>query len=153
MVTTGLDPAGWAPKPVRVAYALTLARTAVELVGWVLGSFVITPTRGAELREELGPSEALLQLGASGGVLVALSGLWLLGAYRMRAGRPWARIVLALAGALCALWLLNNTTMSGFDVSLAAERSHEVLAIAAAALLCLPAANAHFTSHRAQPTC
>lgn len=86
-------------------------------------------------------------------MLVALNALWLLCAYKMRAGHRWARVVLTAAGALCALWLVNNLTMSGYDVSLAAERTHEVLAIAAAALLYLPAANAHFTSHRAQPSC
>ncbi|MFD3436558.1 hypothetical protein ACFWU3_03530 [Streptomyces sp. NPDC058685] len=153
MVTTGLDRAGAAPKPVRLAYALSLAGTAVELVGWVLGSFVIAPTGWEDLRADRGPSEALVQLAASGGVLIALSAVWLLCAYKMRAGRPWARVVLAVAGALCALWLVNNLTMSGFDVSLAAERTHEVLAVATALLLYLPAANAHFTSRRAQPTC
>lgn len=44
MVTTGLDRADGAPKPVRLAFALSMAGTAVELVGWVLGSFVIAPT-------------------------------------------------------------------------------------------------------------
>ena len=153
MVTTGLDRADEAPKPVRLAYALSMAGIAVELVGWVLGSFVIAPTGWGDLRADRGPSEALGQLAVSGGVLVALNALWLLCAYKMRAGRRWARVVLAAAGALCALWLVNNMTMSGFDVSLAGERTHEVLAIAAAVLLYLPAANAHFTSHRAQPSC
>ncbi len=149
MVTTGpaLDEA---PTQVRWAYALSVAGIAAEVVGWALGAFVITPTSWGELRAEMGKSEALVHLAASAGVLLALHALWLFCAYKMRAGRPWARIVLTTAGALCALWLVNNLTLSGLDVSLVAERTHEVLAVVAVLLLYLPASNAHFTARRAQ---
>ena len=149
MVTTGpaLDEA---PTQVRWAYALSVAGIAAEVVGWALGAFVITPTSWGELRAEMGKSEALVHLAASAGVLLALAcplavlrvqdaSRAPMGPHRShnrrRSLRPLAR---------------DNLTLSGLDVSLVAERTHEVLAVVAVLLLYLPASNAHFTARRAQ---
>lgn len=73
---------------------------------------------------------------------------WLAVAVKMRAGRGWARTVLALAGAASVLFLAADLNMSGAGADAWALLAGvpDVLAATAAISMYLPAARAHFRS-------
>ena len=87
---------------------------------------------------------------------VILLGLYLLFAFKMRAGRNWARIVLTVLSALSILSsargsssvTVNGTTYSS-STSQATGWIGTVLAIVAIVLMFLPASNAYFNASKA----
>ncbi|MCX4825749.1 hypothetical protein OG883_39115 [Streptomyces sp. NBC_01142] len=119
---------------------------AVDVIGWGLWAWVIHPTGFEEMRHEMGLRGAKRQLATSAGALVVVNALWLGFALSMRAGRNWARIVLAVVGALSALWLLNSVSMSGIESSAIPEVIHDLLAICAAVLMFLPTSHSYFST-------
>ncbi|MFF3767562.1 hypothetical protein ACFYYR_26260 [Streptomyces sp. NPDC001922] len=145
------------PREVVGAFRLSLLAIAVNWVVWVLGAFVVRPTGFDEMRQEVGRQDALVQLAVSAGALLVISGVWLFCLLRMRAGRNWARIVLAAIAALSVLFVLNSLSMDGFDRLTGTWLMNDVLLsdlpsgllfAAAAALLFLPSSNAYFAAVR-----
>ncbi|MEU8828081.1 hypothetical protein [Streptomyces sp. NPDC048636] len=139
------------PPHVETAFFLSLAAIALQLVAWVLGSFVIDPTGYEEMRNEVGQPKAIQQLALSGSALGVISVIWLLLARRMREGHNWARMVLAAATALSALFLLNSLSMSGYPRDEMIGAVPDVLAIGAIAPMFLPSSNAYFSARTVHP--
>ncbi|MGE7438252.1 hypothetical protein [Kitasatospora sp. NPDC001175] len=150
MISKDAGRAGWCPREVRTAFRISLAAMAVEAATWLLDVFVIPPTGFDELRSTLGTQGAALQLALSAGFLLLTDALWLFLALRMRQGRNWARIVLAVLGAIGSLSLLADTGMNGFDWSIMRQGVPTALAVGAAVLMFLPACKPHFAPARAE---
>ncbi|MBL1097289.1 hypothetical protein [Streptomyces coffeae] len=142
---------GERPQQVETAYVLSLAAIALQGVSWALDAFVIAPTGLDEMRHHMGQREAVLQLILSGGVVCVIGALWLLLAVKMRAGYNWARIVLAAAGALSALFVLNSLSMSGYPWEEMITIGPDLLGLGAIALIFLPPSNAYFSGRTVSP--
>ncbi|MFG2340776.1 hypothetical protein [Streptomyces yangpuensis] len=146
-MNTGTSSAGpRRPRQIDVAWALTLAAVAAEVLGWVLGVFVVAPTGLDELTEHAGRSGAITQLALSGGVLAVLVAGWLVVAGRMRAGHGWARTVLTVVGAAFLLLRVGDFGMDGVDPMWwgVVNALPDLLAAAAVVPMHLPGARAHF---------
>ncbi|TDU74595.1 hypothetical protein [Streptomyces sp. KS 21] len=137
---------GGRPKEIEAAWALMLVAVAAYLAVWVLGSFVVEPTGLDELTAVSGADGAARQLALSGGALTVALAAWLAVGVKMRAGRGWARTVLAIAGAGSLLFVATDLGMDGLWPGawpvLAAVP--DLLTAAAVVPLYLPAAGAHF---------
>ncbi|MFD5621146.1 hypothetical protein [Streptomyces yangpuensis] len=146
-MNTGTSSAGpRRPRQIDVAWALTLAAVAAEVLVWVLGVFVVAPTGLDELTQHAGRSGAITQLALSGGVLAVLVAGWLAVAARMRAGRGWARAVLTVVGAAFLLFRVGDFGMGGVDPVWwgVVNALPDLLAAAAVVPMYLPEARAHF---------
>ncbi|RAS67305.1 hypothetical protein C8D87_103644 [Lentzea atacamensis] len=143
----GAEPSGTAPREVQLSFWLWIVGAALSVIG-ALFAF----TQRDRLLEEArnrpdagGLSEAeldtLVTIGLVVGVVIALlfAGLYVLFAFKARAGRNWARIVLAVLTALGVLALVIG------GISIAAVLS-TVVAIVAVVLLFLPASNQYFAA-------
>ncbi|MFJ3634103.1 hypothetical protein [Streptomyces sp. NPDC090112] len=106
------------PQGVGTAWVLTCCAVAAHAVVWVLGAFVVAPTGLDELTATSGAGGAARQLALSGGVLAVFLAGWLAVGLRMRAGRGWARHVLAVIGAGSLLFLATDFSMSGGETGL-----------------------------------
>ncbi|MEV6318079.1 hypothetical protein [Streptomyces sp. NPDC051776] len=133
------------PREVETAFWLSVVAMGVQLVMWVLDVFVIAPTGLEQMREADGQRGAVVQVAISGGVTVVATGLWLCVAVMMRAGRNWARILLAVGGALSVFFLMNSLGMSGFAWEELVRVAPDALATAAIVLLFLPPSQAYFS--------
>ncbi len=150
MISTETERAG-CPREVNTAFKLSLAAIAVDVIAWLLGTFVIPSSGLEEMRHEMGGDGALGQLARSAGALVATSALWLLLAFKMRAGRNWARIVLTVSAGVNVFFLLNSASMNGFAWSedgIVYDLLVNIpilLAVGALVFLYRPASNAYFS--------
>ncbi|EWC63438.1 hypothetical protein UO65_1115 [Actinokineospora spheciospongiae] len=115
------------PKPVDTAFTLWIANAALSLI-----AYVVTLTLGGDaLREAArdsarasgggGLSEADIDTAVTAGLVfsgviaVAFFALYLLFAFKMRAGRNWARITLTVLGALGLISGLFSLLGGGLD--------------------------------------
>lgn len=87
-----------------------------------------------------------VNVGLIGGAVFAaiIIGLELLFAFKMRAGRNWARIVLTVLGVLGVLFSLYGFT-TGFSVGTVLNLISIIVVIAAIVFMFKPAASAYFT--------
>ncbi|MGW0087374.1 hypothetical protein [Streptomyces sp. NPDC003393] len=134
---------------------------AVSITVWTLGAFVLSPTGFEEMREEMGEHGARVQMLTSAGFLLVDTVLRVVLAFRMRAGRNWARLVLTALGALGMLLVLTTMGMGGFDGETVTEYidelplSDSVLTLLDACvivLMFLPTANAYFSTRSVRGT-
>ncbi|MCP9212253.1 hypothetical protein [Streptomyces cucumeris] len=132
------------PQQVETAYILSLTAIALQLVSWVMGSFVIEPTGFDEMRQEVGQDQVVQQLALSAVALCVICVLWALLAVKMREGQNWARLVLAAATALSALFLVNSLSMSGYPWDELVGAAPDLVAYGAIAMMFLPSSNAYF---------
>lgn len=96
-----------APPDVQTSFKLWLAAIVAGAASTLLGSLLfedILAISGEELPPELGPEDAQLALAFGAVLLVVFTlgvlALLLLFAFKMRAGRNWARIVLTVVGGV-----------------------------------------------------
>jgi hypothetical protein len=136
-----------APTPVQVSFWLWVATAVLGLVAAVIGftqrDAALNAVRAANVRHL---SDAELETAVTLGLVVAavffvvLAGLYLLFAFKARAGRNWARIVLTVLTVLDVLFLATNFTLvSGLST---------LLAVVAVVLLFLPASNAFYAASK-----
>ncbi|GAA3119543.1 hypothetical protein [Streptomyces goshikiensis] len=138
----GSSTTGARPKEIETAWLLTLAAVVGQAVVWVLGSFVVDPTGLDDMTSVSGAGAAARQLALSGGVLAVVLAV----AVKMRAGRAWARAVLAVAGALCLVAAATDFSMSGTGPAAWPLLAclPDLLTAAAVVPMFLPAARTHF---------
>ncbi|MGW1893355.1 hypothetical protein ACWCP6_24375 [Streptomyces sp. NPDC002004] len=134
------------PREVGTAFALLLGAMTAEAITWVLGALVIPPTGFDDMRSAVGQHDAVVQLCVSAGAVLTITAAGLFVAAKMRAGRNWARVVLAVVSAGSLLMQLNDWSMGGFPWEWEAVLSTVpgLLAVAAAALMYLPESGAYF---------
>ncbi|MER6922861.1 hypothetical protein [Streptomyces spiralis] len=122
---------------------------------WALGAFVVSPTGFEEMRQEMGQHGAVAQMLTSAGFLLVDTALRVVVAFRMRAGRNWARLVLTALGVLGMFLLLATMSMDGLGWETVTESigdlplSDSVLSLLDACvimLMFLPTANAYFST-------
>lgn len=155
------DPAAPArPRDVEVGFRAWLASAAVSLVGQLLG----LPTADEAIRRAraatapgdrpMTPAEmaSAAQVGQVVGVVVMLvvTALVVLIGVKMRAGRNWARLAMAVVTVLDVVFLVLGPRSSG-AAELIAGGVSALLAAGAVALLFRPVAGAYFASGRAVP--
>ncbi|WP_254395302.1 hypothetical protein [Streptomyces sp. AC512_CC834] len=143
------------PREVETAFTLSLVTIAVNVAAWVLGAFVLSPTGFDELRGEMGQRGAVVQILTSAGFLLVVTTLRLVFAFRVRAGRNWARFVVTLIGVLGMFFLLASMSMDGLGWQTVTEDVGDLplfdmflslLDAGVIVLLFLPAANAYFSA-------
>ncbi|MER7896717.1 hypothetical protein ABTX62_11475 [Streptomyces sp. NPDC096046] len=117
-----------------------------EVVTWVLGAFVVSPTGLAELRAERGTGGALAQLSLSAGLLLVVTALWTIGAVKIRAGRRWARAVLLAVGIAGLLFTLSEFSMNGVGWESALGALPLLLTATAVVLAYAPSSRPFFAS-------
>lgn len=142
-----------APIEVRTAFIVCLAVVLVDVVTTMLGIFVGPGSGIEQMRAGMGPHGAAMQAARAIGALIVISALWLLFAFKMRAGRNWARLTLAGLGTLSVCFFLGGTSMDGYDWPSAAELYdllpggiQGLLHIGAIGLMFLPPSNAYFSA-------
>ncbi|MBW4715850.1 hypothetical protein [Saccharothrix obliqua] len=147
---SGGGPALPVPKEVQISFWIWIAGAALS----VLGSLLALTQRDAiaqVLRESpqsrgLSPDEFDAAVTASilFAVVIGLvfAGLYVLFAFKARAGRNWARVVLTVLTALSLLALVTGASVSGLLTSLAS--------VVAVVLLYMPNAKAYFDAHKRQ---
>lgn len=145
------EPAGPAPKEVQVSFWLWIAGAVLSVIGALFGftqrdalleEVRTRPDAGQFSEAQL---DALVTTSLVVGVLIAivLAGLFVLFAFKARAGRNWARIVLAILAVLAVLAL----GVGGFS---AAGVISTIMTVVAAVLLFLPASNRYFAASQAR---
>jgi hypothetical protein len=148
----GAEPRGPAPKEVQLSFWLWIVGAVLSVIG-ALFAFTQRDTLLEEARKRPdtgGFSEAQLDAvvitGLIVGVVIALAfaGLYVLFAFKARAGRNWARIALTVLTALGVLAL----AIGGFSV---AGILSTVVSVVAVVLLFLPASNQHFATRQPRP--
>ncbi|PJE97583.1 hypothetical protein CUT44_10540 [Streptomyces carminius] len=138
------------PREVELAFWLSVAVITAETVLWVLEMFLLAPTGFDSMRQESGHGGAVRQALVSGAFMAALGALWLFLALRMRAGRDWARIVLAVLSVLGGCLILVDMAVDGVGWSAVADDtsglSLRLLGAAVVVLMFLPASRAYFSA-------
>ncbi|MFI6937075.1 hypothetical protein [Streptomyces sp. NPDC050287] len=127
----------------------------VDLVTTVSGTFVGPDSGLEQMRAEVGRHGAAAQAARSIGALIVVNALWLLFAFKMRAGRNWARLTLVGLGTVSVSFFLTGMSMDGYHWPTAADL-HDLLPGATQSLLYtgaigsmfLPASNAYFSGTR-----
>lgn len=160
----GPPPATSAPTPVTAAFFVYLATAALSLITIVLtlnsdiwDQAIAEGTRGADTGN-IDPQQLVsIAKGIVIGVGVVFLAVYLLFAFKMRAGRNWARITLTVFSALGLLSTFNATGSVTVNNRTFTSTSSEVtgwigtlLAIAAIVLMYLPASNAYFRDVKAR---
>jgi hypothetical protein len=149
-----------------MAFNLFIANVVLGVLGVILSFSLVGAIVEAQLaasglsRADLGPQgEAALTSGLIVGVVVSLVilALYLFFIFQMRAGKNWARIVLAVLGAISVVFGLIG--FSGYGVYMQAggigvivvilSILQLILIIAAIVFMFRPDANAYFTAPRA----
>ncbi|MFD5931973.1 hypothetical protein [Streptomyces sp. NPDC060333] len=145
-MTTGTTGSGSGrPSRIEVAWRLTLAAVAAEVLVWFLGAFVAPPTSLDELTEYAGRDTAIVRIAVGAGVLAVLLVAWLVVAGRMRAGRGWARAVLTVVGVGFLMFRVGGLgTVEGPVWWSALNALPDLLAAAAVVPMYLPEARSHF---------
>ncbi|MEV6608000.1 hypothetical protein [Kutzneria sp. NPDC051319] len=137
-----------APQPVQISFWIWVATAALGVIGAVVG-FTQRDAAVAALRGSAsvrGLTEAQIQTAATVGVAVAavfaiiFAGLYVLFAFKARAGRNWARIVLTV---LTVLHVLSLAT--GFSVLAGISA---LAAVVALVLLYLPASSQFYAASK-----
>ncbi|MEU5691475.1 hypothetical protein [Actinosynnema sp. NPDC020468] len=140
-----------APKEVRTSFWLWIVGAAVSVI-----SALLTLTQRDEVEQQLRDTPQGKQLSAdqlaaavNAGLLVAVlvalvfAGLYVLFAFKAKAGRNWARIVLTVLTLLGLLALLRTASVLGVFTNL--------ISVIAIVLLYLPASKAYFDSVKRRP--
>lgn len=136
-----------APTPVQVSFWLWVATAVVGVIGAVVvftrRDAAVDAARAANVQHL---TDAQLQAAVTVGLVVAalfavvFAGLYLLFAFKARAGRNWARITLTVLTVLDVLLLATSfTVLSALST---------LVAVVAAVLLFLPASNQFFTASK-----
>lgn len=136
-----------APTPVQVSFWLWVATAVVSVIGALLGftqrDAALATVRGANTANL---SEAQLEAAVTFGLvlaavfLIVFAGLYLLFAFKARAGRNWARIVLTVLTVIDVLVLaINFSLVSGLST---------LVAVVAVVLLFLPASSQFYAASR-----
>lgn len=163
--TSGNPSSTVAPNEVQTAYKLYIANIVIGVISVILTFFLLPSLIGAQLAKQgntSGLSEDQLQSAAQiGGIAALVFGLILLALYlffvfKMRAGRNWARIVLAVLSAISIISTLIGIGSIGmlFGLGVLGALSgilslvQLLLLIAAVYFMFRPAANAYFSSGR-----
>ena len=135
------------PTPVQVSFWLWVVTVVLSLIGAVVGftqrDALMTALRAANvqhLTEDQRQAAATVSLAVAAVIAVVFAGLYLLFAFKARAGRNWARITLTVLTVLRVLFLF-----AGFSVLAVIS---VVAAVAATVLLFLPEANQFFTASK-----
>ncbi|MEV0676579.1 hypothetical protein AB0I60_08645 [Actinosynnema sp. NPDC050436] len=145
--STSTGPALPVPKEVQVSFWIWIAGAALSAIGGLLAftqrDAIAELLRGAPQTANLPQDEfdALVSANIMITAVVGLvfAGLYVLFAFKARAGRNWARVVLAVLTALGLLsTLLVGATISGLLTSL--------ISVVAVVLLYLPNSKAYFDS-------
>lgn len=157
MAGGGVPPRMAPPAEVLTSVKLWFASIIVGLVGGILVFALTDQGASVQTMMETNPgalTESQLQtavtVGLAVGLVVALIilGLELLFVLKMKAGRNWARIVLAVLAGVSALSSLVGLT-SGFSMGTAINFVSLVLLIAAVVYMFRPATKAYFSQPRA----
>ncbi|WP_199441636.1 hypothetical protein [Umezawaea beigongshangensis] len=143
---SGDGPAGPPPKEVRASFWLWIAGAVLSTISALLvltqRDAVVDQVRstpeGASLGQEHVDSLVLTTLLAAVAVSLVVAALYVLFAFKARAGRNWARVVLALLTGASLLFQLVGVSILGLLVAL--------VGIVATVLLFLPGANQYFTA-------
>jgi heme/copper-type cytochrome/quinol oxidase subunit 2 len=143
---SGGNPAGPPPKEVQASFWLWIAGAVLSVISALLvlteRDTVVDQVRatpdGASLSQEQVDSLVLVTLLIAVVVSLVVAALYVLFAFKARAGRNWARIVLALLTAVSLLFQLTSVSILGLLVAL--------IGVVATVLLFLPASNQYFTA-------
>jgi hypothetical protein len=135
---------GTRPKEVEISFWLWIA---VLVIGLVSGGIAYSQIRIHQIQTEAidRATTTALVVGLVIGLLVVAAEFVLV--FLMRAGRNWARIVLAVLGGLAVLFGLIGLAVTAGARSVTGVL-HLLLLIGAIVTMFLPAANAWFRSHR-----
>jgi uncharacterized protein (DUF983 family) len=146
------QPAYAPPREIMISFWCYVGAAAIVLIG---GLFAITLKQSVldTLRNNntTGLTASQLETAANAAVVVAvvisviIAGLYLLFAFKLRAGRNWARIVLTVIAAIDLLSLISITRQGGSPISYIGA----LAAIAGCVLSYLPNASAYFTAVKA----
>lgn len=154
-----------APAPVTAAFGVYLLAAAIALVGMVLALnsdiWAQAVRESGVDRQDLGGMSVDSVITIAKGLVIAVGvvfvALYLLFAFKMRAGRNWARITLTVLSALSLLSTVNATgslTINDRTYSSATSATTgwigAVLAVVAIVLMYLPSANEYFRTVKAQ---
>lgn len=149
------------PQDIRTAFRLWRASIGATVLGSVLSIFIVDELariRGQVLPPDLDPpqGDAYLMIGAAIGaaVVAAIGAVGLVVVVKMRAGRNWARVTLAVLGVVVVGYglLTAGTTFALFGAGLVgglvALLTIAALVLAAGAILAMfrPAASAYFAA-------
>lgn len=144
-----------APAEVENAFKLWLVSIALGLVGAIAGiafadrDAMINEAmkNGANLTRDQASSAVTVGLVVGAVIALILIGLELLFAFKMRAGRNWARIVLTVLGVLGVLFGLYGLT-NGLTVGTVLNIISIIVVVAAIVFMFRPAASAYFSRPR-----
>ncbi|MFI9387995.1 hypothetical protein [Kutzneria sp. NPDC052558] len=136
-----------APQPVQISFWLWVATVVLGIVSAVVGfaqrDTLLATLRAAntqQLSEDALQTVATVSLAFAAVIAVVFAGLYLLFAFKARAGRNWARIVLTVLTALRVVFLATGFSVLNLLTVLAA--------VAATVLLFLPEANQFYTASK-----
>lgn len=151
------------PKPVDTSFMLWIANAALGLVGFLVTISVGREATRTQVMEQLRAQgetftesqvDSLVTASfALGGIIaVAFLGLYVLFAFKMRAGRNWARITLAVLGGLgLMLGLIGLATGSGNAIEMIVTVLQVALVGAAIYFMFTKEANAYFDAAKRRP--
>jgi hypothetical protein len=157
---TNFDPTAPRPKSVDNSFMLWIVNAAISLIGGVIGLFVSSQSVRDAVRKSLEKTsstvteadiDTAVNVARTVGVVIGVLflALYLLFAFKMRAGRNWARIVLLILGVLNILgtvFALANGTTPGVGIAINVVQA--VIVIAAVVLMYRPDASQYFASGR-----
>ncbi len=139
-------PALPAPKEVQISFWIWIAGAALSVISALL-AFTQKDELAKTMRENPGTAgmtpqefDAAVNFGLIFAVAIGivLAGLYVLFAFKARAGRNWARVVLTVLTALGLLSMLLSRSLSGLPTT--------VISVVAVVLLYLPNSKAYFDS-------
>jgi hypothetical protein len=145
---------GTRPKEVEISFGLWIATLVLGLIGVALSYSQIKQVQAQMINQMVAQNppinQSMIERTASSAFVFGIV-LWLLVVaamfafvFLMRAGRNWARIVLAVLGGLYVLFSLMGVVVAGSLAGLL----HLLLLVGAIVTMFLPAANAWFASRR-----
>ena len=154
--TSGVSPTRTRPGEVEVAFRIWIACIAVSTVGGVASSLttdkaaVVDQLKRRSAGRDVDP--ALIHMAgffatASAVLTLVFAAVWALFAFKMRAGRNWARTVLGVLGVLDVIGLVLGLVTAGHTMPWSLFSITEaVLVIAALVVTFRPATRPYFTS-------
>ncbi|HEV2782347.1 MAG TPA: caspase family protein [Actinophytocola sp.] len=153
-------PAHFRPSSVNNAFRLLLAAVAISVIWFVLDLFVYSDEVAQQARNGLRETNqsfteqdvervVVLSWVITAVLVVLLAGLVILLAYKLRAGRNWARILLVVLGVLLIAMTLITIGQAS-TVRLVFSLAQAVLVIAAVCLSVTPTANRYLAATRAR---
>jgi hypothetical protein len=146
------------PKTVDSAFQAVLASIAISTLGTVFTVLLDTAMLTSMVREMVAsiPEDQRGNIGATVGafrVILAFSiaifaGLMLLFAFKMRAGRNWARVLLTVYTAVGAYSFLTAMASSGAELELIWSLAEVAFGVTAVVYLFRPESSKYFTEHK-----